>query len=104
MGGLFNSGAKAAREQAKAMKEQAEQQAYNDRLMAQAAQNARETVLNQDKAAAAAAELTDKPVDKVDVQVGEDVPAAEIDPSTGRRRTVRSSFQLNRKTSGLNLS
>ena len=95
-------GNKAAKRQARAMEAQAKQQAVNDQYAAQAAAQARESAIKLDSAAKAAAELLAKPVDKAEVTLSEDVPAAEIDPSTGRRRTTRSSFQINRN-SGLNI-
>lgn len=104
MGGILNPGKKLAKQMAASAKETATTQAANDRIMAQAAQQTRETAIAQDKASQAAAALLNQPVEAVDVQVGEDVPQAEIDPNTGRRRTTRSSFQMARKTSGLNIS
>lgn len=102
MGDIFGVNS-AAKRQAETARQNAERQAQQDRLSAQAANQSREAVIAQDKATMAASELLAKPVDQVDVQVGEATPAAEIDPNTGRRRTTRSSFQVNRKTSGLSL-
>lgn len=95
-------GNKTAKRQAKAMEAQAKQQALNDQYATQATAQARESALKMDQAAKAAAELLAQPVDKAEVQLSEDVPAAEIDPTTGRRRTTRSSFQINRQ-SGVNI-
>lgn len=96
----FGNGA--AKRQAAAMEAQAKQQAVNDQYAAQASAQARENALKMDQASKAAAELLAQPVEKAEVSLSEDVPAAEIDPDTGRRRTTRSSFQVNR-TSGINI-
>jgi len=95
-------GNKAAKRQAKAMEAQAKQQAVNDQYAIQASTQARESSLRMEQASKAAAELLAQPVDKAEVSLAEETPAAEIDPNTGRRRTTRSSFQINR-TSGINL-
>lgn len=91
-----------ANKAAKATRKVAEQEAYNDRLMSQAAQQAREQSIAQQKAAEQAAATLARPVEEVSVQVGE-AQADEVDPSTGRRRTPRSSFQMQRPNSGLRL-
>lgn len=95
-------GNKTARRQANAMEAQAKSQAQNDAYTAQAAAQAKTSAIAMDQAAKAAAELLAQPVEKAQVALSEDTPVAEIDPTTGRRRTTRSSFQINR-TSGINL-
>lgn len=91
-----------ARRQAKALEAQAKSQAQNDAYSALAAAQAKTSAIAMDKAAKTAAELLAQPVEKAKVTLSEDTPVAEIDPTTGRRRTTRSSFQINR-TSGINL-
>jgi hypothetical protein len=95
-------GNKTAKRQAAAMEAQARSQAKNDLFAAQGASQAKEASIRMDQAAKAAAELLAAPVAKAEVMLSEDVPAAEIDPTTGRRRTTRSSFQLARR-SGINI-
>lgn len=95
-------GNKTARRQAAAAEAQAKSQANNDLYSAQAAAQAKASAIQMDQAAKAAAELLAQPVEKAEVALSEDTPVAEIDPQTGRRRTTRSSFQINR-TSGINL-
>ena len=95
-------GNKTAKRQARAMEAQAKDQATNDAYSAQAAAQAKSSSLQLDQAARQAAEMLATPVERAEVQLSEDVPAAEIDPNTGRRRTTRSSFQMQR-TSGINL-
>lgn len=95
-------GNKNAKRQAKAVEAQAAQTATNDAYAAQAAAQAKTSAIQMDQAAKAAAELLATPVDKAQVSLSEDTPAAEIDPTTGRRRTTRSSFQINR-SSGINI-
>lgn len=96
-------GNKTAKRQARAMEKQAAQQAVNDQYAAQAAAQAKVNTIAMEQAATAAAELLARPVDQAQVSLAEEVPAAEIDPETNRRRTTRSSFQANR-TSGINLA
>lgn len=95
MGFIFNGGKKAAKIQAAATLEAANKQAANDALMSQAAQQGRETLVAQNAAAQKAAELLSKPQELVDVQLAPDAPA-EIDPGTGRRKTVRQTYNVNR--------
>lgn len=95
-------GNKTAKRQARAMEAQAKQQALNDQYGAQAAAQAQANARSMEQAAQAAAELLAQPVERAQVSLSEDVPAAEIDPATGRRRTTRSSFQIARNT-GINL-
>ena len=95
-------GNKVAKRQARAMEAQANSAASNDAYSAQAATQAKESALRMDQAAKAAAELLAAPVERAEVALSEDTPVAEIDPNTGRRRTTRSSFQMNR-TSGINI-
>lgn len=97
MGGLVKfvtgkSGKKAAKRQAEATIKSANMQANSDRLNAQAAVQAQQTMLAQQRASTAAAELLSQPQEKIDVSLAPDSPPAEIDPDTGRRRTTRSSF------------
>lgn len=100
--GILSSltGAKSA---AKAQRKAAEQQAQNDRLMAQAAQQQREASIAQNKAAEEAAAVLSRPIEDVSVQVGEQPTGTDIDPATGRRRTPRSSFQIASPSSGLKI-
>lgn len=98
--GLFGGGGK---KQAKAIRDSAEMQAKNDRLAAQAAQQGLESTVAQDKAARIAAETLSRPAEKIDVQLAPSVPEAEIDPTTGRRRTVRSSFTSKTASSGIKI-
>lgn len=95
-------GNKTAKRQARAAEAQAKDQATNDLYSAQAAAQAKTSTLATEQAAKAAAELLAAPVAKAEVSLSEDVPTAEIDPITGRRKTTRSSFQMNRQ-SGINL-
>jgi len=95
-------GNKSAKRQAKALEAQATQTSQNDAYAVQASAQAKTSAIAMDQAAKAAAELLAAPVEKAEVSLSEDTPAAEIDPTTGRRRTTRSSFQINR-TSGINI-
>jgi hypothetical protein len=95
-------GNKAAKRQAAAAEADARRAALNDAYAAQGAAQARTNAIDLDKATKAAADLLTTPVEKAEVQLSEDVPAAEIDPATGRRRTTRSSFQMSR-ASGINI-
>lgn len=95
-------GNKTAKRQAAAMEAQAKSQATNDAYAAQSAAQAKTSAIAMDLAAKQAAELLATPVEKAEVSLSEDTPLAEIDPNTGRRRTTRSSFQMNRST-GINL-
>lgn len=97
------SGITGARKAAKATRKAAEQQAENDRLMAQAAQQSREAAIAQNKASEEAAAVLSRPVEGVTVQVGEQPTGTDIDPATGRRRTPRSSFQIASPSSGLKI-
>lgn len=101
--GFLSSGKKAARIQAKATLEAANMQAANDRLIAQAAQQSLETTLAQKNASDKAAELLSKPQEQIDVQLAPDAPAAEIDVTTGRRKTTRSRFQSAKSGSGIRI-
>lgn len=82
-------------------KKQAQEEARQARLSQQAAQQARESQINQQRASDAAKALLERPIDKPEVQVGEQV--AVTDPETGRKRTPRSSFQINAPSSGLSI-
>lgn len=95
-------GNKTAKRQAAAMEAQARDTARNDAFSAQAAAQAKTSAIQLDQAAKQAAEMLATPVEKAEVALSEDTPVAEIDPTTGRRRTTRSSFQMQR-TSGINL-
>lgn len=86
----------------KAQAKQAAEEARQSRLAAQSAQIQKEATINQDKATQAAEALLSKPIDPVEVQVGEPVTDT-TDPTTGRKRTPRSSFQINAPASGLAL-
>lgn len=95
-------GNKLAKRQARANEAMAKSTASNDAYAAQASGQAKASAIALDTAAKQAAEMLAAPVAQAEVQLSEDTPAAEIDPATGRRRTTRSSFQMNR-TSGINL-
>jgi hypothetical protein len=95
-------GNKLAKRQARAAEAQARQGAANDAFSAQAAAQAKDSAVALDRAAQEAAALLATPVDKAQVALSEEAPAAEVDPGTGRRRTTRSSFQMKR-SSGINL-
>lgn len=85
---------KAAKIQAKAVMDSANMEAANLRLQAQSAAQQQQTILAQDKAATAAAELLDTPQGQVEVQLASNTTAPlEVDAVTGRRRTPRSAFQ-----------
>jgi hypothetical protein len=104
LGFIFGDGKKAAKEQAQATLTAANMQANSDRLVAQAAQQSQETMLAQTKAAEAASELLSTPQDQVDVNLAPDSHVAEIDPTTGKRRTTRSTYTTKTPiTSGLNI-
>lgn len=90
-----DGGAGAARKQAKA-------EAVQNRLSAQAAQQAREAAINQANAAKTAEAMLNKPVAAVDVQVGDQTNDV-VDPASGRKRTARSSFQIAAPSSGLSI-
>jgi hypothetical protein len=95
-------GNKLAKRQARAAEAQATASATNDAYSAQAAAQAKDNAVALDAASKEAAAMLTTPVEKAEVQLSEDTPAAEIDPTTGRRRTTRSSFQMQR-SSGINL-
>lgn len=103
MGSILGGGKKAAKKIAAATLASANMQAANDRLVAQASQNATETMLAQKVASDRAAELLSRPQDTVDVQLGTGTDAPAIDPETGRRRTTRSKFTPKRPSTGLSL-
>jgi alanyl-tRNA synthetase len=88
----LGGGKKAAKIQAAATIKSAEMQAGSDRLTAQAAQSAQETMLAQTRASERASEILSVPQEKVDVQLATDATPSEIDPGTGRRKTARSPF------------
>lgn len=87
---IFGTG-KAAKNQAKALEEQARQ----ERLLAQASQQNLENQIARQKAAEDARALLEKPMETTSVTVGEQEDAATVD-ETGRRRTNRSKFQVTR--------
>lgn len=95
-------GNKTAKKQARIMERQAKAQAANDAFAAQASASARENAIQLDLASRQAAEMLATPVERAEVALSEETPAAEIDPRTGRRRTTRSSFQMARN-SGINI-
>lgn len=80
---------KGAKQQAKALEEQARQ----ERLLAKANQQSLEGQIARQAAGDKAKELLSKPIETTDVTVGEVAPKATID-ETGRRRTARSKFQM----------
>lgn len=93
MGGIFGGGAKkAAKKQAKAIKEAAELEAKQHREAARGAQMATETMLAQDRASKAAAELLKRPQEEVEVELASRGGDDEFDPVTGKRRTTRSTY------------
>lgn len=96
MGNLFGGGAKkAAKIQAAATLKAAEDQAKANRLAAQAAQQSTETMIAQGKAADAARELLDVPMEQVEVDIATGDNPEEVDPTTGRRRPRRAAFLAN---------
>lgn len=82
----LNSGNK---RQAKAL----EEQARNERLLAQASQQNLESQIARNAAADKAKSLLDKPVETTEVVLGETAPAPSMDEA-GRRRTRRSKFNM----------
>lgn len=100
MGFLFGT-SPAARKQAEATTAAAADTAKNDRLVAQAAEQSRETLTAQDTAARTASELLSKPQGMADVQVAPDGQTQGVDPATGRRRTTRQSYTAATPTSGI---
>jgi len=102
LGGIFGGGKKAAKKIAAATIKSAEMQAGNDRLVAQASQNATETMLAQTIASDKAAELLAQPQGKIDVQLGAGTDAPSVDETTGKRRTVRQKYTPTRN-SGIKL-
>jgi len=90
------TGARGARKAAQRNAKRQEEQAL---LQTQGTQNQFETNLAQQRQATKVAELLGVPVEGTDVAIG-DGAGDELDPTTGRRRTVRSRFQMP-ATSGL---
>lgn len=88
---------------AKATAKAADKAAANDRLAAQAAQQTQEATIAQSRAAEQAAAVLSRPIEEVAVQVGE-TGSNDVDPTTGRRRTPRSRFQMGSASSGSGLS
>jgi hypothetical protein len=101
MGFLTGGAKKAAKIQAAATIQVATDTAANDRVIAQGAQQARETMIAQDTAAKQAAEVLSKPQGQVDVMLASDGAVAEIDPATGRRKTARSTYTAKSAKSGI---
>ena len=89
----INSGQK---KQAKALEEQAKQ----ERLLAQAGQQNFENQIAQQKASEDAKALLSKPVEETSVVLGE-TTAKPTQDTRGRRKTTRSTFQLQPSQSGL---
>lgn len=88
MGSVFGGGGK---KQAKAIKKASQLEAAAAREAARGAQLTQETMLAQDRASRAAADLLSRPQGEVEVDLlsrGDD----EIDPATGRRRNTRQSY------------
>lgn len=103
MGFLTGSGKKAAKISAKATMASAEMQASSDRLAAQSAVSAQQTMIAQQAASARAAETLSTPQERVDVQLATDDAPAEIDPTTGRRKTTRGAFQTAPGSAGIRI-
>jgi len=102
MGDLFG-GKRNARIQAAATLKAANDQAAADRLAAQQAQMGIESAIAQSRAAEAASEKLNIPMDQVEVDLA---PQDEgvIDSATGRRRPQRVAFQANRGSgAGINI-
>jgi hypothetical protein len=94
---------KAAKKQAAATTKAAELQAQSDLLAAQQSQASTETMIAQDKAAKAAAEMLSTPTEQVDVSLGSNAdPGTTVDTATGKRRTIRQTFQAP-ATSGIKI-
>lgn len=94
----LGGGKKAAREQAKATLTAAKMQADSDSWATKAMQTSQETMIAQSRASSAAAELLSTPQEKVDVQLSTDPNPAEIDETTGRRKTTRTPFTAPRSS------
>lgn len=96
-------GNSAAKRQAKATMDAANMEAANLRLQAQSAVQQQETMIAQDKAATAAAELLNTPVGQVEVQLASGATSPiEID-ATGRKKTARSLFQSKPPGTGISI-
>lgn len=89
MGGLFGGSGK---KQAKAIKDSSEAEAKAAREAARGAQLSQETMLAQDRASRAAADLLKKPQGQIEVQLDTDSGGDTFDPATGKRRTTRSGY------------
>lgn len=100
--GKLTGATQAAKRQANATREATAKAVQSDLIAAQAAQASRETAIAQQAASSAAAELLSQPVDQVDVNLAPQLNA-EIDATTGRRRTARSAF-MSRSSSGSGIS
>ena len=73
----------------------AEEQARQARMVAAGQNQASEAAIAQQKATQQAQDLLSKPAETTSVALGTNTAAiATVDPVTGRRRTVRSTFQL----------
>lgn len=101
MGGIF--GGKAAKKQAKAIKETAKLEAAAAREAARGAQMATETMLAQDAASKKAAELLAKPQGEVQVELQSVDDEDSFDPVTGRRKTRRQAFSAGRAAGGIQI-
>lgn len=100
---MCGSGKKAARKVAAATLKAAEMQAANDRLQAQGALQTLSTQIAQKRASEQAAESLSRPQQQIDVTLATDTPAPELDPTTGRRKTVRSTFQSRTNGAGISI-
>lgn len=92
MGFIFGSGKKAAKIQAEATLQSANMQAASDREVARAAVNGMQTQIAQKQASDKAAELLTRPQEAPNVILAAARQKGEVDPVTGRRRSVRSKF------------
>jgi hypothetical protein len=89
LGGVFGGGGK---KQAKAIEKASKAEAKAAREAARGAQLATETMLAQDRASRAAAELLKRPQGQIEVQLDTDGGGDTFDPATGKRRTTRSGY------------
>lgn len=100
--GRLTGATQAAKRQAAATRDATAKAVQSDLMAAQQAQASRETAIAQQSATAAAADLLAQPVDQVDVNLAPQLDA-EIDTTTGRRKTPRSAF-MSRSSSGSGIS
>lgn len=100
MGFIFGGGG--GKRQAEATMKAAEMQAGADREAIRGNTLTMSTQIAQKRASDVAAELLSKPQEGANVILSPDEDAAEIDPESGRRKTVRSQF-FNSSSTGLNI-